>query len=75
MRSLSYLKQISINSGWYYNPYWPNLAVESEQGYIIQCNNVYDRVKISIPQSVNAVRKVLFSNKRFHWKRKRRVGL
>ena len=80
MRSLSYLKQITINrkSVICYDPYqhWiTHLVIRSEQELIIWSNAVVLSVKSNVFMSINTIRKVLFSNKRFFWKRKRRIGL
>ncbi len=75
MRNFSYLKQICINQKWQYYMFWANLSVECEQSFIIWCNRKVAAEVIKISMVVNIIRKALFSNKRFHWKRKRRIGL
>lgn len=81
MRSLSYLKQITINNKgrsfwWEPDPGFIKwLMVHGEQTFIVMCNLIIEMSSIKISQSVNLIRKTLFSNKRFYWKRKRRIGL
>ena len=75
MRSLSYLNHILKNKRGNWCSFFPNSSVECEQSFIIMCNSIIEKSSIKIYQPVNTIRKVLFSNKRFFWKRKRRIGL